>query len=106
MRQHAYLPAMMGLMHDNVAKHGGAYRPWLCPTVATELLNPPLCPTQRLSKHLRATARALRKRTSPLMLRRAAAIHLRGRLQMRRREPYPLSPDVVYVSKYRGDGPH
>src|SRR5690348_1447891 len=37
MRQHAYLAAMVRLMHDHVGKHSGATRPGSGPTVAAEL---------------------------------------------------------------------
>ena len=103
MGQHAYLAAMMGIMHDHVGEHGGAAGPRSGPAVAAELLDATRRAVQGFCEHLRAAQRAFRQRGSCLLLRAAGAIELLWKLEMRGREPEPLAADVVYMGEYRRD---
>jgi len=39
MREHEYLPAMVGFMRKHVAQHFGTHRPSLSPAVSAKLLD-------------------------------------------------------------------
>lgn len=83
MRQHRNLSAMMGLMRNHIRKHGGAWRPWPCPTIAEKALDAPISARQGFSKHLRATPRAFSQRRPGLLLGQTPAVELDRQLQMR-----------------------
>ncbi len=52
MREHAHLPAMVGLMRQHVAKHFQANRPRLSPPVPAKLLDAAGATTERFGEHL------------------------------------------------------
>jgi hypothetical protein len=105
MGQHAYLAAMVGIMHDHVSEHGRAGRPCSGPTVAAELSHTTVRAAQGFSQHFRAKECALCQCNLRLMLRAPRAIELGGKLHMRGGEPQPLATNVVHVRKNSCNGP-
>jgi hypothetical protein len=105
MGQHAYLAAMVGIVHNHVSEHGRAGRPCSGPTVAAELSHTTVRAAQGFSQHFRAKECALCQCNLRLMLRAPRAIELGGKLHMRGGEPQPLATNVVHVRKNSCNGP-
>jgi len=89
---------MVRFMREHVAQHLRANLPGLCPAISQKIFNTSAA-IQRLGKHLRAASGALRQ--SRACLRRSAvrAVQLRRRLQMRSRQPDPLTANIVHVGE-------
>jgi len=104
MREHAHLPAMVGLVRNHVAEHFQANRPRLCPAVSVKLLHPAPVTAQRVSKHLRAAGGALGQSRTGLLRRAVRTIELWWNLQVRSGKPDPFGADIVHVGKDRGYG--
>src|ERR1700733_7183847 len=106
MREHAYLPAMVGFVRNHVEHHFHANRPWPSPAVSAKLFHASLFPTiaERFREHLLATSGALGQSRACLLRRAVRAIELSGNLQVRSAQPDPLSADIVHVRKDRRNG--
>src|SRR5262245_12659777 len=101
MRQHAYLPAMVRVVHDHVGKHGSAGGPRPCPAVAMEMFH--VAAGEGTINHLYATFRTLGQSSARLTLRAVGAVKLRRQLDVRCGKPQPFAPDVVHVREDRDD---
>src|SRR5258707_2684763 len=102
MRQHTYLPAMVGFVRKHVAQHFHANRPRPTPAVSKKLLDAATT-TERFREHFRAASGALGQSRTGLLRRAVRAVELSWNLQVRSREPDPLSADVVHVREDRGN---
>src|ERR1019366_1252519 len=60
MREHTYLPAIVGLVRKHVAQHFQASRPGPSPGVSVKFLNAARTTAEGLREHLRAASGALR----------------------------------------------
>jgi hypothetical protein len=104
MREHAHLPAMVGLVRKHVAQHFHANWPRPTPAVSAKLLDAALTTTERFSEHLRAASGALGQSRTGLLRRAVRALELSWNLQVRSCEPDPLAADIVHVREDRGNG--
>src|SRR5437870_6023789 len=95
MREHTYLPAMVGFVRKHVAQHFHANRPRPTPAVSAKLLDP--TPTA-------AASGALGQSRTGLLRRAVRAVELCCNLQMRSCKPDPLAADIVHVRKDRRNG--
>jgi hypothetical protein len=103
MREHTYLPAMVGFVSNHVAQHLRANRPGLGPAVSAKRLDAAPA-TERVGEHVRAAGGALRQSRAGLLRRAVRAVELRRDLQVRRCKPDPLAADVVHVREDRRNG--
>lgn len=103
MREHTYLPAMVGFVSKHVAQHFRANRPRRSPAVSQELFDPPPI-AERFSEHLRAASGALGQSCTGLLRRAARAVDLSWDFQVRRCKPDPLASDIVHVREDRRYG--
>jgi hypothetical protein len=83
MREHTYLPAMMGFVRNHVAQHFHADRPRLGPAVSEKLLDAALTTAERFREHLSAASRALCQSRAGLLRRTVHAAELWRNLQVR-----------------------
>src|SRR3989442_3632001 len=102
MREHTYLPAMVGFVRKHVAQHFHANRPRPSPAVSAKLLDAAL--TKRFSEHLRAASGALGQSRTGLLRRAARAVELSWNLQVWSCKPDPLGADIVHVREDRRNG--
>ena len=98
MREHAYLPAMMGFVSQHVAQHFRANRPRRAPAVSAKFFNAAAI-AKRFCEHLLATGGAFRQRRAGLLPRAARTVELWRNFQVRSGEPDPLGADVVHVGE-------
>ena len=75
MRQHTYLPAMVGLMRQHVAEHFRASRPGLSPAISVKRLHAATT-AKRFSQHRYAAGGALGQSRTGLLRRAARAVEL------------------------------
>src|SRR5271165_1156495 len=101
MRQHTYLPAMVGFVSKHVAQHFRANRPRPGPAVSAKLLDAAPTTAERFLQHLRAASGALGQSRTGLLRRTVRAVELWRNLQVRRRKPDPLAADIVHVREDR-----
>jgi hypothetical protein len=99
MREHAHLPAMVSFVRKHVAEHFQANWHWPSPAVALKILDATVA--ERLIEHLHAASGALRQGRTGLLRRAVRAVELGWHLQVRCRQPDPLSPDIVHMSEDR-----
>jgi len=104
MREHTYLPAMVGFVREHVAQHFQANRPRPSPAVSAKLLDAASTTAERFSEHLRAASGALGQSRTGLLRRAARAVELRWNLQVRSGKPDPLGADIVHVREDRRNG--
>jgi hypothetical protein len=103
MREHTYLPTMVGFVREHVAQHFRANRPRLSPAISVKLLN--AAPTaERFGKHLPAASGALGQSRAGLRRRAVRTVQLSWNLQVRSCKPDPLGADVVHVREDGRDG--
>jgi hypothetical protein len=103
MREHAYLPAMVGFVRKHVAQHFQANRPRPTPPVSAKLLD--AAPTaEGFPEHLRAASGALGQSRTRLLRRAARAVELAWNFQVRSCKPDPLAASVVHVRDKRRNG--
>jgi hypothetical protein len=76
MREHAYLPAMVGFMRNHVAEHFRANRPRLRPAVPAKLRDAGPAAVERFGDHLRAASSALGQSRKGLLRRAVRAVKL------------------------------
>jgi hypothetical protein len=106
MREHAYLPAMVGFVSKHVTEHLRANRPRLSPAVSVKLLD--AAPrnsgaAERFGEHLGAASGALGESRTGLLRGAVCAMELGWNLQVRSGKPDPLGADVVHVGEDRCD---
>jgi len=104
MREHTYLPAMVGFVREHVAQHFQANRPRPSPAVSAKLLDAASTTAERFSEHLRAASGALGQSRTGLLRRAARAVELWWNLQVRSCQPDPLAADIVHVREDRRNG--
>jgi hypothetical protein len=104
MREHTYLPAMVGFMRHHIAKHFRTNRPGPSPAVPKKLINDKLIDAgltlttaERFGQHLRAASSALSQFHSGLLRRAVRAIELIWNLQVRSGKADPLAAHIVHV---------
>ena len=100
MRQHTYLPAMVGFVGEHVAQHFRANRPRPSPTVSVKLLDA-ASTAEGFGEHLRAASGALGQSRAGLVRRAVRAVELSWNLQVRSSKPDPLAANVVHVREDR-----
>src|ERR1700676_286924 len=76
MREHTYLPPMVGFVGRHVAQHFHANRPRPSPAVSQKLLDPAPTTAERFSEHLRAPSGALGQSRAGLLRRAVRAVEL------------------------------
>jgi hypothetical protein len=101
MREHTYLPAMVGFVRQHVAQHFYANRPRPGPAVSAKLLDAAAGTAERFSEHLRATSGALGQCRTGLPRRAVRAVELGWSLQVRSGKPDPLDADIVQMREDR-----
>ena len=101
MREHAYLPAMVGFMRNHVAEHFRANRPRLRPAVPSKLRD---AGPATVGDHLSAASSALGQSRKSLLRRAVRAVKLCWNLQVRSCKPDPFGSDIVHVGEDRRDG--
>jgi hypothetical protein len=104
MREHAYLPAMVGFVRKHVAQHFRANRPRPSPTVSAKLLDAAPTIAERFREHLGAASGALGQSRTGLLRRAVCAVELSWNLQVRSCKPDPLAADIVHVREDRRNG--
>jgi hypothetical protein len=104
MREHTYLPAMVGFVRKHIAQHFRANRPGPSPAVSEKLIDAASTTAERFSEHLRAASSTLGQSCAGLPLRAVRTVELSWNLQVRSRKPDPLGPDIVHVREDRRNG--
>jgi hypothetical protein len=103
MGQHAYLSAMVGVVHNHVNEHRSAWWPVPTPTVALEVVDRSPW-RERCPQHFRTIPSTAGERNLHLPARTTPWIELCGQLDLGSRKPQPLSAGMMHMSKYRRDG--
>jgi hypothetical protein len=104
MREHTYLPAMVGFVRKHVAQHFEANWPRPSPAVSTKFLDPAATIAERFCEHLRTASGALGQSRAGLLRRAACAVELSWNLQVRSCKPDPLGADIVHMREDRRNG--
>jgi hypothetical protein len=104
MREHAYLPTMMGFVRKHVAQHFHANRPRHSPAVSVKLFDAAATIAERFSEHLFATSGALGQCRTGLLWSTVRAVELPWNFEVPRSKPDPLGADVVHVREDRSNG--
>ena len=104
MREHAHLPAMVGLVSKHVAQHFRASRPGPSPAVSQKLLDAASTTAERFGEHLGAASGALGQSRTGLLRRAVRAVELCWNLQIRSGKPDPLAADIVHMGEDRRNG--
>src|SRR5258705_10064980 len=97
MREHTHLPAMVSFVRKHVAQHFQANRPRPSPAVSAKLLDAAPTTAEGFSEHLRAASSALGQSRTGLLRRAVRAVELARNLQVLRRKPDPVAPDILHV---------
>ena len=106
MREHTYLPTMVGFVSKHVAEHLRAHRPGASPAVSAKLLDAgSRIPgtAKGFSEHLGAASGALGQSCTGLLRGAVGTVELWWNLQVRSGKPDPLGADVVHVGEDRCD---
>ncbi len=101
MREHTYLPAMVGLVRKHVAQHFHANRPRPSPAVSAKRLDAAPTLAERFREHLGAASGARGQTRAGLLRRAVRAVELWWNLQVRSCKPDPLGADIVHVREDR-----
>jgi hypothetical protein len=101
MREHTYLPAMVGLVRKHVAQHLDPNRPGPRPAVSAKLLDAATTTAERFTEHLRAASGALGQSRTGQLPRAVHAVELWWNLQVRSCKPDPLAAHIVHVREDR-----
>lgn len=99
MRQHARLPAVMGIMRKHVCQHGCAPRPRFRPSIAAKGFDAGLGMNKGTSEHLATACATFGKRQFGFFLRATSCIERRRELKMRGGKPEPFAADIMHVRK-------
>src|SRR5579863_7047743 len=100
MREHTYLPTMMGFVRKHVAQHFEASRPRWGPAVSAKLFQSATV-AERVGQHVCAERGALGQSRTGLPRCAVCAVELWRYLQVRSGKPDPFGADIMHVGEDR-----